>query len=94
MGYYNGFWCQQACKNDPLTSRPPLSGYHWDSPIGFQSSYSNGRIQNQTGLTYDASGNLIASGSTASPFDFQNTKFDSAGRKVEFLTLYTIHIDS
>ena len=66
-----------------LTSR---QGEHWGNYVGFAASYVNGRIQNQTGLTYDASGNIINSGDMISPQDFQTTTFDAAGNQTVFFS--------
>ncbi|MEZ5306360.1 MAG: FG-GAP-like repeat-containing protein [Pyrinomonadaceae bacterium] len=61
-----------------LTSR---TGQHWGTSIGFTETYINGRIQNRPGMTYDEAGNIVETGDTYSPHDYQSTEFDASGRK-------------
>lgn len=77
---------EQTITYDAFSMMISRTGEHWGNPTGFSQSYVNGRIQNQTGLTYDAAGNIAHSGSIISPHDFQATDFDAAGRRVKFFS--------
>ena len=78
---------EQNINYDSFSMMKGRSGKHWGEQIGFTSNtYINGRKQNATGLTYDASGNIAHSGNTISPHDFSQTDFDVVGRRVKYFS--------
>jgi YD repeat-containing protein len=75
---------EQSIGYDSFSMMTTRSGEHWENDIGFTESYTNGRIQNNSHLTYDASGNIVHMDGGADPHTFQNTIFDASGRRTSF----------
>ena len=77
---------EQTIGYDSFSMMTSRNGEHWGETIGFAETYVNGRIQNQSGLIYDAAGNIVATGATVSPHDSSETGIDAAGRRSGMLS--------
>jgi YD repeat-containing protein len=80
---------EQSIAYDAYSQMTTRGGVHWDNPIGFAGKvYINGRLQADSSetMTFNASGNVIYQRAyTPNPHNYQQTTYDTAGRRTVFL---------
>ncbi len=72
---------QQEITYDGFSQMTSRAGVHWDNEIGFNESYTNGRITGSAAPNYDAAGNIVSASTGSTQYEFQNTIFDASGRR-------------
>ncbi|CAN5407495.1 hypothetical protein BH20ACI2_BH20ACI2_14230 [soil metagenome] len=68
---------------DAFSQMTTRSGVHWGNQIWFSETYTNGRINNNPSVHYDAAGNIYQVDGGVDPWTFQNSTFDASGKLVK-----------